>query len=319
MRQAGRYLPEYRRVRDSVSGFMELCTTPELCCEVALQPLRRYDLDAAILFSDILTIPQALGLEVHFDPGPVLARPVRNRAAVERLPELDLERLNYMFEALRLTRCELDGRVPLIGFCGSPWTLAAYAVEGRGAPGFPRTLALAHSDPPLLDALLARLATAVAACLQAQVEAGAQVLQIFDSWGGLLNEAAWRRFSLQPLQQILSELRVEVPLILFTRGGCQWLELMADAGVDALGLDWECDLHQARARVGNRVALQGNLNPQALLLPDTELREQVQAVLSSYGAGPGHIFNLGHGITPDINPLKLEVLIAAVRSWNPAA
>ena len=324
MRQAGRYLPEYRATRARAGSFVNLCKTPELACEVTLQPLARFPLDAAILFSDILTIPDAmgLGLSVEEGSGPRLARPVRTRADIDRLGVPDPEHeLRYVLDAVRLIRRELHGRVPLIGFAGSPWTLACYMIEGEGSSSFARPKALALDDPAAMRALLDVLARSVAAYLAAQAAAGAQALMVFDTWGGLLAPAMFREFSLRYLAQIAQSLQVHnvakhVPLILFSKGANAHLEALADSGCAALGLDWTIALGEARTRVGTRVALQGNLDPAVLHARPETIRAQVQAALASFGPHPGHVFNLGHGITPDVSPENLGVLIDAVHALS---
>jgi uroporphyrinogen decarboxylase len=322
MRQAGRYLPEYRATRERAGSFMNLCKTPELACEVTLQPLQRYALDASIIFSDILTIPDAMGLGLNFieGQGPVFAKTLRNAHDIENLPDLDLDQLRYVYEAIKLTKHEIAGKVPLIGFCGSPWTLAAYMVQGHGKTGFPALLALRDENPALLHNLLNKLANAVAAHLKAQMDAGAQVVMIFDTWGGLLQNEEYGLFSLAYIRQITAALESyndnKIPCILFTKGGARWLEQMAETKCAALGVDWEISLNDARQRVGTKVALQGNLNPACLLTNPTEIRTQVANILASYGNGPGHIFNLGHGITPDVPPEYVSVLVDAVHELS---
>ncbi len=324
MRQAGRYLPEYRATREKAGSFMQLCQTPELACEVTLQPLERFDLDAAILFSDILTIPDAMGLELYFTTGegPAFRKPVQNRAAVDALPELDPEtELRYVMDAVRLIRRELDGRVPLIGFSGSPWTLATYMVEGGSSKNFSRIKGLLFDEPETAHQLLGKLAVAVAAYLNAQIAAGAQAVMIFDTWGGLLMPEHFRAFSLAYMQQVVEQLQRErdgrpVPVILFSKGADGHLEAMADTGCDALGVDWTIEIGQARARVGHRVALQGNLDPSALYASPETIRREVQKVLQSFGPGSGHVFNLGHGIHPEIRPEHVQVLVDAVHELS---
>jgi len=324
MRQAGRYLPEYRATRARAGSFMGLCTNPELACEVTLQPLRRYALDAAILFSDILTVPDAMGLGLSFaeGEGPRFARPVRTVADVERLGVPDPEReLRYVMDAVRTIRRELAGRVPLIGFSGSPWTLACYMVEGQGSSSFARTKAMAWNEPALLHRLLDTVTRAVTAYLAAQVAAGAEALMVFDTWGGLLSPAMYRELSLRHLAAIVAALKADgatrdVPLILFSKGAGQHLAALADTGCEALGVDWTLDLADARARTGGRVALQGNLDPAALHATPEVLRAEVGRVLASHGGGPGHVFNLGHGITPDVDPERVGVLVDAVHALS---
>ena len=326
MRQAGRYLPEYRASRERAGDFMGLCTNPERACEVTMQPLERYPLDAAILFSDILTIPDAMGLGLYFETGegPKFRKPVRTEADIMALPEIDPEAdLPYVLDAVKTIRRELNGRVPLIGFSGSPWTLATYMIEGGSSRDFRRAKEMAYSQPELLHHMLDVLARSVTTYLNAQIRAGAQVVQIFDSWGGALSHNAYREFSLNYLQQIASGLIREhegrrVPLILFTKGGGQWLEAMADTGAEALVLDWTTDMGQARARVGDRVALQGNMDPSVLYGTPERIRTEVGEILKSYGTGPGHIFNLGHGITPHVDPEHAGVFIRAVHELSAA-
>lgn len=324
MRQAGRYLPEYRATRSRAGDFMSLCKNPQLACEVTLQPLERFPLDAAILFSDILTIPDAMGLGLYFEEGegPRFRKTVDSAAAIEALALPDVEReLAYVMDAVRTIRRELKGRVPLIGFSGSPWTLACYMVQGGGSRDFARVRALAHAQPEVMQLLLEKLAHTVTDYLNAQIRAGAQAVQIFDTWGGLLSPPAYEAFSLQWMRRIVADLIHEhegrrVPVILFTKGGGQWLESQADAGAQALGLDWTTDLHQARARVGHRVALQGNLDPAVLLAPPSAIRAETARLLQAYGSGTGHVFNLGHGITPEVPPEHAAALIEAVHELS---
>ncbi|MFK7855784.1 MAG: uroporphyrinogen decarboxylase, partial [Granulosicoccus sp.] len=309
MRQAGRYLPEYLKVRKQAGDFMTLCSTPELACEVTLQPIDRFNLDAAILFSDILTIPDAMGLGLHFETGegPKFSNPVRSRADVDRLPVPDpSDKLRYVMDAVSTIRKELNGRVPLIGFSGSPWTLATYMVEGGGSKDFAKVKGMLFSDPDTLHKLLEKTARSVIQYLNAQVESGAQSLMLFDTWGGALSPANYQEFSLQYMQQIVDGLTREadgrkVPVVLFTKNGGQWLNKMADTGCDGLGVDWTTDLADARARTNNRVALQGNLDPSVLYGSPERIKAEVKRVLDSYGPGPGHVFNLGHGIHQFVN------------------
>jgi uroporphyrinogen decarboxylase len=324
MRQAGRYLPEYRATRKKAGSFMQLCTSPELACEVTLQPLARFPLDAAILFSDILTIPDAMGLGLYFaeGEGPRFQRPVRNEQQIGALGVPDPEQeLRYVMDAVRVIRRELDGRVPLIGFSGSPWTLATYMVEGGSSKDFRTIKAMLYERPALLDQLLDTVAEAVALYLNAQISAGAQTVMIFDTWGGALTPSDYCHFSLKPMERIIARLQREhqgrrVPVILFTKNGGQWLEAMTDTGADALGLDWTTDLSDARRRVGNQVALQGNLDPSVLYASAEHIREQVAKVLASFGAGSGHVFNLGHGIHPGIDPEHAGAMIEAVHELS---
>lgn len=324
MRQAGRYLPEYRAVREKAGDFKTLCTTPELACEVTLQPLRRFPLDAAILFSDILTIPDAMGLGLYFTEGegPRFHKPVRTAADVERLAVPDPEReLKYVMDAVRLIRRELNGRVPLIGFAGSPWTLATYMVEGGGSRDFDGIKSLMFDQPELMHRLLDVLARAVTDYLNAQVAAGAQALMLFDTWGGVLTPRDYREFSLQYMERVIRGLTREhdgrrVPVILFTKNGGQWLEAMAASGCDALGIDWTTDLGDARARVGKRVALQGNMDPSMLYAAPERIRAEVETILASYGHGTGLVFNLGHGIHPHVDPDKVAVVVDSVHELS---
>ncbi|MCC6595430.1 MAG: uroporphyrinogen decarboxylase [Rhodanobacteraceae bacterium] len=322
MRQAGRYLPEYRATRARAGSFMALAQTPELACEVTLQPIRRFALDAAILFSDILTVPDAMGLGLHFveGEGPKFARPLRDAASIRALGVPDpATSLRYVTDAVRLIRHELHGCVPLIGFAGSPWTLACYMIEGEGSARFARAKALALQDPALMHHLLDVLARSVATYLAAQAAAGAQALMLFDTWGGLLTPTMFTEFSLRWLGAVVAQVRAqapEVPLILFSKGANAHLEGLADTGCDALGLDWTIDIGDARARVGTRVALQGNLDPAVLAATPATIRAQAAAVLDAFGPHPGHVFNLGHGITPDIDPAHVAALVDAVHELS---
>jgi uroporphyrinogen decarboxylase len=324
MRQAGRYLPEYREIRAKAGNFMTLCQTPELACEVTLQPLRRYDLDAAIIFSDILTIPDAMGLGLYFveGEGPKFERAIRTAADIDRLSVPDPEaELAYVGNAIRLTRHELDNKVPLIGFSGSPWTLATYMVEGQSTREFERIKSMLYQEPNLLHRLLKILADSVVVYLQSQVAAGAQALMIFDTWGGILTDRDYQTYSLFYMTEIISQLRQtiskDVPIVVFTKQGGQWLEIIADSGCDAIGLDWTTSIQQARKRVGNRVALQGNLDPMLLRYakPD-RIREEVATILEGYGQGTGHVFNLGHGILQHTPLENVEALIDAVHTLS---
>lgn len=324
MRQAGRYLPEYRATRSRAGDFMSLCQSPELACEVTLQPLERYPLDAAILFSDILTIPDAMGLGLYFEAGegPRFRKPVQDAKAIEALAVTNTERdLGYVTDAVTTIRRELNGRVPLIGFSGSPWTLATYMVEGGSSRDWARTKQMMYQQPEVLHLLLSKLADSVTEYLNAQITAGAQAVQIFDSWGGALSHAAYREFSLSYMQRIVSGLireseGREVPVILFTKGGGQWLEAMADTGCHALGLDWTTDIGDARCRVGDKVALQGNMDPAVLYSSPARIRQEVQSILESFGSGCGHVFNLGHGITPGVDPEHAGVFVDAVHEFS---
>lgn len=324
MRQAGRYLPEYRAARAEAGSFMDLCQTPELACQVTLQPIERFPLDAAILFSDILTIPDAMGLGLYFTEGegPAFRRPIRSAADIDALavPDPEVE-LRYVLDAVRLIRRELNGRVPLIGFAGSPWTLATYMVEGGSAKFFRNTKALMFDRPDLMHRLLDILARAVTQYLNAQIAAGAQAVMLFDTWGGMLSTPDYDAFSLEYLRRIVAALTREhegrrVPAIVFTKGGALWLESIAACGCDAVGLDWTIELGAARQRIGDRVALQGNLDPCTLYAGPERIREQVARLLESYGAGSGHVFNLGHGIHPEVPPEHAGVLVDAVHELS---
>lgn len=325
MRQAGRYLPEYRKVRAQAGDFLTLCKTPELACKVTLQPLDRFDLDAAILFSDILTIPDAMGLGLHFveGEGPRFDRVIQSERdlATIKLPDPENE-LRYVMDAIRLIRSELNGRVPLIGFSGSPWTLAAYMVEGKSCKDFCSVKRMLYADPPLMHKLLAILTEAVSSYLAAQIAAGAQAVMIFDTWGGLLTTKNYMDFSLFYMRDIMQRIKpacdeFNVPIIIFTKGGGQWLEVMANSGCDVLGLDWTCNIGHARECVGDRVALQGNLDPCMLFAPPERIHKGVAAVLKDYGQGSGHIFNLGHGILPNVDPEHVVALVDAVKTLSP--
>ncbi|MCP0913147.1 MULTISPECIES: uroporphyrinogen decarboxylase [Legionella] len=323
MRQAGRYLPEYRQVRAEAGDFLSLCKNPKLACEVTLQPLRRYALDAAILFSDILTIPDAMDLGLYFaeGEGPCFKRPVRDAAAVAKLPVPNpLGDLAYVMEAVQRIRSEMPQGLPLIGFAGSPWTLSCYMVEGQSSRDFKNILQLLYMQPGVMHQLLNKLSEAVLSYLAAQVDAGVNALMLFDTWGGILTPANYQEFSLAYMEKIVCSLKSRyphIPIILFTKGGGLWLRQMAATGCDALGIDWTCDLGVARRQVGDRVALQGNLDPAVLRTSPECIRRQVQQILKSYGNGSGHIFNLGHGITPDIPPEHVTVMIQAVHEFSP--
>ncbi|MFA6162922.1 MAG: uroporphyrinogen decarboxylase [Methylobacter sp.] len=326
MRQAGRYLPEYRKVREQAGSFLNLCTNPELACEVTLQPLRRFDFDAAILFSDILTIPDAMGLGLYFTEGegPKFTSPVRTAADVNKLPIPDPETdLRYVVDAVRLIRKALQGSVPLIGFSGSPWTLATYMVEGGSSKSFQKVKGMMYEQPKLMHVMLDKLAQSVAAYLNAQIEAGAQAVMLFDTWGGMLTSEDYVEFSLYYAKQVRSLLKTnvggqQIPTILFTKGGGLWLEAMADSGYDALGLDWQTDIGLARTRVGDKVALQGNMDPVSLYANPEIITEKVKTILHKYGSGSGHVFNLGHGILPDMNPDHVKAMVDAVHEYSPA-
>ena len=325
MRQAGRYLPEYRQVREQAGSFLDLCTNPELACEVTLQPLRRFKFDAAILFSDILTIPDAMGLGLYFTEGegPKFKSPLKTAADINKLaiPDPHSE-LKYVIDAVSLIRKSLEGSVPLIGFSGSPWTLATYMVEGGSSKSFQKVKGLMFDQPKLMHALLDKLAQSVALYLNAQIAAGAQAVMLFDTWGGMLSTEDYHEFSLFYAKQVKSLLTdgpngEKIPSIFFTKGGGLWLEAMADSGYDALGLDWQTDLHNARTRVGDKVALQGNMDPVTLYASPEVITEKVKVVLEKYGKGSGHVFNLGHGILPDINPEHVKAMVDAVHTFSP--
>ncbi len=324
MRQAGRYLPEYKATRARAGSFMDLCTAPELACEVTLQPLERFDLDAAILFSDILTIPDAMGLGLYFaeGEGPRFKNPVQTEAAVKKLvvPDPDAE-LRYVIDAVSLIRKELNGRVPLIGFSGSPWTLATYMVEGSSSKDFAKVKGMMFDRPDLMHILLDKVARSVISYLNAQIAAGAQSVMIFDTWGGSLTPRDYKTFSLNYMARIVDGLNREsegrkVPVVLFTKGGGAWLEDMAGTGCDALGLDWTIEIAEARKRVGNQVALQGNMDPSTLYASPERIREEVATILASYGEGSGHVFNLGHGIHQHIDPDNVKVLVDSVHELS---
>ena len=324
MRQAGRYLPEYRATRAKAGSFMDLCENPDLACEVTLQPLERFDLDAAILFSDILTIPDAMGLGLYFSEGegPKFKHPIRDEAAVKNLSVPDPEQeLRYVMDAVRVIRRELDGRVPLIGFSGSPWTLATYMVEGATTKDFGKVKGMLFDAPDTLHLLLEKLADSVTQYLNAQIAAGAQAVMVFDTWGGVLSPETYKEFSLAYMQRIVAGLNRhaegrEVPVTLFTKGGGQWLESMAETGCNALGLDWTQDIGQARQRVGDKVALQGNMDPSVLYASPEVIQKEAKKVLDGFGQGTGHVFNLGHGIHQHIDPEKVSVLVDAVHGYR---
>ena len=333
MRQAGRYLPEYKASRVAAgNSFMGLATNPQFATEVTLQPLDRYALDAAILFSDILTVPDAMGLGLSFGAGegPRFAHPVRDEAAVARLAVPDLDKLRYVFDAVASIRKALNGRVPLIGFSGSPWTLACYMVEGAGSDDYRQVKTMLYARPDLLHRILAVNADAVAAYLNAQIDAGAQAVMIFDSWGGVLEHRAFHQFSLAYTTRVMAQLRlqrdgVRVPAIVFTKGGGQWLEQIAAIGADVVGLDWTCDLGLARRRVDDKVALQGNLDPMALFATPDAVAAEARAVLDSFGAAQrpdgrwgGHIFNLGHGINQHTPTEHVQALVETVHQHSRA-
>ena len=319
MRQAGRYLPEYKATRAVAGSFLDLCKNTELATEVTIQPLERFDLDAAILFSDILTVPDAMGLGLYFaeGEGPKFERPLRHEREINALFVPEMSELQYVFDAVGSIRKALDGRVPLIGFSGSPFTLACYMVEGSGSKDFRTIKTMMYSRPDLLHKILEVNAQTVIAYLNEQIDAGAQAVQIFDSWGGVLSDAAFEEFSLRYMKQIIDGLKREnegrrVPVIVFTKGGGLWLEKLADIGADALGLDWSCNIGEARRRVGDKVALQGNFDPFALFGTPESIETEVARILNAYGQGSGHVFNLGHGINQFTDPEHAKILVDAV-------
>lgn len=325
MRQAGRYLPEYKATRAEAGDFMSLCRNTELACEVTLQPLRRFDLDAAILFSDILTIPDAMGLELYFETGegPKFAKPVTTLKQIEKLAVPDMgSDLKYVTDAVSMIRQELDGSVPLIGFSGSPWTLATYMVEGGSTKNFSKVKKLMFAEPQAMHQLLDVLAESVIEYLNAQIEAGAQSVMVFDTWGGVLSPRDYQQFSLAYMEKIVNGLTKSsdgrvVPVTLFTKNGGQWLEAMAATGATALGVDWTTNLSEARQRVGGKVALQGNMDPSVLYASPERIEQEVQDILKSYGRGNGHIFNLGHGIHPEVDPEHAAAFIEAIHKHSP--
>ncbi len=329
MRQAGRYLPEYRATRKAAGSFLAMAKNPEIACEVTLQPLRRFPLDAAILFSDILTVPDAMGLGLYFveGEGPKFEHPVRSEADIAHLAVPDMEtELRYVMDAVRVIRRELDGTVPLIGFSGSPWTLACYMVEGGGSKDFARIKAMAYSAPEQLHRLLSVVTDAVIAYLSAQRAAGAQALQVFDTWGGVLSPALYREFSLKYLQRIARELQrgdgaERTPLILFGKGNGPYIDQLAMSGAEGVGIDWTVSLEDAAWRSKGKVALQGNLDPATLYASPEAIRAQVREVLDSYangngGSREGHVFNLGHGMSPDMDPEHVAVLVDEVHAYS---
>ncbi len=326
MRQAGRYLPEYRATRARAGSFLGLAKSPDYATEVTLQPIDRYPLDASILFSDILTVPDAMGLGLYFadGEGPKFERPLRTEADVLALRVPEMDSLDYVFKAVTQIRTALDGRVPLIGFSGSPWTLACYMVEGQGSREFHTIKKMLYARPDLMHRILEINATAVAQYLNAQIDAGAQAVMIFDSWGGALADGAYQAFSLKYMEQVVGQLQrekdgVRIPAIVFTKGGGIWLDEMANIGADALGLDWTVNLGRARALVGDRVALQGNLDPAILFASPEQIRAEVERSLTAYGApsaGSGHVFNLGHGISQFTPPESVSAMVEAVHSFS---
>jgi uroporphyrinogen decarboxylase len=319
MRQAGRYLPEYNATRTRAGSFMQLCTTPDLATEVTLQPLARFPLDAAILFSDILTVPDAMGLGLHFanGEGPRFREPLVDEAAINRLAVPDMTRLNYVFDAVSSIKRALDGSVPLLGFAGSPFTLACYMIEGAGSADFARVRRMLYARPDLLHRVLSINAEAVAAYLAQQIAHGADAVMIFDTWGGLLAADAYPKFSLAYIAHVIGSLRQTAPttpVIVFTKGGGQWLERIAECGCDAVGIDWTTGIGAARQRIGGRVAVQGNLDPVALLATPATVETEARSIIAAAGTAPGHIFNLGHGILPSTPPENVAALVACVHA-----
>ncbi len=324
MRQAGRYLPEYRALREKTPDFMQFCRTPELAALATLQPLDRFDLDAAIIFSDILVVPAAMGMNVQFikGDGPHFPQPLCSARDVNALASTDiLNQLNFVFEAIRLVKKNLQDQVPLIGFAGSPWTCATYMIEGGSSKIFAKIKSLCYRQPEIIHSLLQRLTEATITYLNGQIDAGVQVVMLFDTWGGVLSAGDYSRFSLDYLRQIAAGLRRQVngqtiPIIFFTKGGGQWLTKMAQSGCDALGLDWTTDISEARQLIGHQVALQGNLDPCLLLAEPEKIEREVEVILQSFGAHPGHVFNLGHGILPETPPEHVKVLVDAVHRFS---
>ena len=316
MRQAGRYLPEYRAVREK-ADFLTMCKTPELAAEVTIQPVDIIGVDAAIIFSDILVIPEAMGLELemHEGKGPVFHNPVRDESGAKALKIIEPEKdLKYVLDAVKLTKKELDGRVPLIGFSGSPWTLLTYMVEGKGSKNFAHVKKLIYNNPPLAHKILEQIADAVAEYLSAKIEAGVDAVQIFDTWGGILSQHDFQEFSLSYIEKVISKInKQKVPVIVFAKGVHFNLQSLAGCGADVLGLDWTMDIGAVRRAVGDKVALQGNLDPTVLFAEKEVIRSEVKRVLQSFGNGSGHIFNLGHGILPNIDPEKAKALVQFVK------
>ncbi len=324
MRQAGRYLPEYCSTREKAGDFLSLCKSSELACEVTLQPLERFDLDAAILFSDILTIPDAMGLGLYFieGEGPRFSKPLSNLSDIERLTKPDVsDKLSYVFDAVSTIKKNLKNRVPLIGFSGSPWTLATYMVEGGSSKNFSKVKALMFQNPHHMHQLLEILADTVIDYLNAQIEAGADSVMIFDTWGGLLNKESYENFSLYYMTKIVAGLHRNydsktIPVTLFTKGGSAWLEQIAASGCDGIGLDWTIEIGEAERRVGLQVALQGNLDPSVLYASPEVIVSEVKKVLNQFKGKTGHVFNLGHGIAPDVDPENMKILVDAVHAYS---
>jgi len=323
MRQAGRYLPEYKKTRAEAGSFLDLCKTPELASEVTIQPIKRFDLDAAIIFSDILTIPDAMGLELKFEDnrGPYFDNPLDNIDDVSSLTDKNTDTLEYVAEAIIQTKEKLNNEIPLIGFSGSPWTLSTYMVEGSATKEFRKIRSIVFKDPEMLEALTKKLVKSISEYLVMQAKAGADVLMIFDSWGGLLNTDNYINFSLNPMKEIINNLRnnqitKNIPIILFTRGGGIWLNQISESGCNAIGLDWTTDISTARKIVGENISLQGNLDPCALHGTEKSIKEAASKILDSYGFGHRHIFNLGHGIDQYVDPENLGILINHVKEYS---
>ena len=324
MRQAGRYLPEYRATRKKAGDFLTLCKSSDLACEVTLQPLERFDLDAAILFSDILTIPDAMGLGLHFieGEGPKFSHPLSSLSEINQLTKPDVSKdLSYVSEAVSVIKKNLKGRVPLIGFTGSPWTLATYMVEGGSSKTFSKVKGLMYENPKHMHQLLDVLADTIIDYLNAQIEAGADSVMIFDTWGGLLNKVSYENFSLMYMSKIVAGINRNyegktIPVTLFTKGGSAWLEQIAATGCDAVGIDWTVEIGEAERRVGSKVALQGNLDPSVLYASPEVIKSEAHKILDQFQGSTGHVFNLGHGITPDVNPESMKALVDAVHSYS---
>jgi len=323
MRQAGRYLPEYRATRKKAGDFLTLCKSSDLACEVTLQPLERFDLDAAILFSDILTIPDAMGLGLHFieGEGPKFSHPLSSLSEINQLTKPDVSKdLSYVSEAVSVIKKNLKGRVPLIGFSGSPWTLATYMVEGGSSKTFSKVKGLMYENPKHMHQLLDVLADTIIDYLNSQIEAGADSVMIFDTWGGLLNKASYENFSLMYMSKIVAGINRNegktIPVTLFTKGGSAWLEQIAATGCDAVGIDWTVEIGEAERRIGSKVALQGNLDPSVLYASAEVIKSEAHKILDQFQGSTGHVFNLGHGITPDVNPESMKALVDAVHSYS---
>lgn len=324
MRQAGRYLPEYRATRAKAGDFLTLCKSPDLACEVTMQPIERFDLDAAILFSDILTIPDAMGLGLYFSKGegPKFSSPLNSLPAIEQLSKPNVgDELAYVSDAVSAVKKALNNKVPLIGFSGSPWTLATYMVEGGSSKNFTKVKGLMYENPKHLHILLDKLADTIIDYLNGQIEAGADSVMVFDTWGGLLNQESYAAFSLSYMTKIVNGIKREyqgktIPITLFTKGGAMWLEQIASSGCDGVALDWTVELADAQSRIGNQVALQGNLDPCVLYASPERIRDEVQKILSQFKGNTGHVFNLGHGINPDVKPENMKILVEAVHKFS---